>query len=43
MKAYWGVEVSQLQAPAALSPGKKLLVPIRQEAGWAPEPFWTRW
>jgi hypothetical protein len=38
------MEVSgQLQAPAALPPGKKLLVPIGYEAGWGPEPFWTRW
>jgi hypothetical protein len=38
------MEVSgQLHAPAALPPGKKPLVPIGQEAGWAPEPFWTRW
>jgi hypothetical protein len=38
------MEVSgQLHAPAALPPGKNSLVPIGQEAGWAPEPFWTRW
>jgi hypothetical protein len=38
------MEVSgQLHAPAALPPGKEPLVPIRYEAGWAPEPFWTRW
>jgi hypothetical protein len=34
------MEVSgQLQAPAALLPGKGPPVPIGQEAGWAPEPF----
>jgi hypothetical protein len=33
----------QLHAPAALPPGKKPLVPIGQEAEWAPEPFWRRW
>jgi hypothetical protein len=32
----------QLHAPAALLPGKEPLVPIGYEAGWAPEPFWTR-
>jgi len=32
----------QLHAPVALPPGKKLLVSIGQEAGWAPEPVWTR-
>jgi hypothetical protein len=38
------MEVSgQLHAPAALPPGQEPLVPIGQEAGWAPEPFWTRW
>jgi hypothetical protein len=38
------MEVSgQLQAPAALPTGEEPLVPIRREAGWAPEPFWTRW
>jgi hypothetical protein len=32
------MEVSgQLHAPAALPPGKELLVPIGQEGGWAPE------
>jgi hypothetical protein len=29
--------------PAALYPGKNPLAPIGQEAGWTPEPFWTRW
>jgi hypothetical protein len=33
----------QLLAPAALSPEKEPLVPIGWEAGWAPEPVWTRW
>jgi hypothetical protein len=38
------MEVSgQLHAPVALLPGKEPLVPIGQEAGWAPEPFWMRW
>jgi hypothetical protein len=37
------MEVSrQLHAPAALPPGKEPLVPFGWEAGWAPEPFWTR-
>jgi hypothetical protein len=37
------MEVSgQLHAPAALSPGEEL-VPIGQEAEWAPEPVRTRW
>jgi hypothetical protein len=27
----------QLHAPAALPPGKELLVPIGWEAGWVPE------
>jgi hypothetical protein len=31
----------QLHALPALPPGKELPVPIRQEAGWAPEPVWT--
>jgi hypothetical protein len=26
----------------ALAPGKGPLVPIIQEAGWAPEPVWTK-
>jgi hypothetical protein len=33
----------QLHVPAALPPKKELLVPIEYEAGWASEPFWTRW
>jgi hypothetical protein len=38
------MEVSgHLHAPAALSPGKEPVVPIGKEAGWAVEPFWTRW
>jgi hypothetical protein len=37
------MEVSgQLHAPAALLLGKDPLVPVGFEAGWAPEPFWTR-
>jgi len=38
------MEVSgQLHAPAALLPVKEPMVLIVEEAGWAPEPFWTRW
>jgi hypothetical protein len=34
---------SQHHAPVALlAPGKGPLVPIVQEAGWAPEPVWTQ-
>jgi hypothetical protein len=33
----------QLHSPAALFPGKESMVPIGQEAGWTPEPVWTRW
>jgi hypothetical protein len=33
----------RLHAPAALPPGKELLIPIGKEAEWAPEPFWARW
>ena len=33
----WGIHS---HAPAASTPGKDLL-PIVQEAGWAPEPVWT--
>jgi hypothetical protein len=29
--------------PGRFIPGKGPLVPTEQEAGWAPEPFWTRW
>jgi hypothetical protein len=37
------MEVSgQLHAPAALLPGKETLTPIGYEAGWTPEPYWTR-
>jgi hypothetical protein len=32
----------QHHASAALYPGKRLLVPIEQEAEWAPEPVWTQ-
>jgi len=31
-------ESGQLNDPAALPPGKELLVPIGEEAGWSPEP-----
>jgi hypothetical protein len=38
------MEVSgQLQALAALPPGKEPLVPTGYEAGWAPESVWTLW
>jgi hypothetical protein len=33
----------QLHAPAALPPGKEPSVPIRYEAGWAPEPVLMQW
>jgi hypothetical protein len=32
----------QCHALVALAPGKGPLVPIVQEAGWAPEPVWTQ-
>jgi hypothetical protein len=32
----------QRLAPAALYPLERPLVPIGQEAGWAPEPVWTQ-
>jgi hypothetical protein len=37
-----GGELSALRPGRALSPGKGPLVPIGQEAGWAPEPVWTQ-
>jgi hypothetical protein len=38
------MEVSgQLHAPAALPSGKEPLLPTEYEAGWAPQPVWTRW
>jgi hypothetical protein len=36
-------ESGQLHALANLLPGKEPLVSIGYEAGWAPEPVWTRW
>jgi hypothetical protein len=33
----------QLHTPAALLPKKETVVHIGREAGWAPEPVWTRW
>jgi hypothetical protein len=37
------MEVSgQLHDPAALPQEKQPLVPTRQEAGWAPQPVWTK-
>jgi len=33
----------QLHAPAVSPQEKEVPVRIRQEAGWAPEPEWTRW
>jgi hypothetical protein len=41
---HW-LEVSgQLHGPAALSPGKERpVVPIREEAGYAPELVWKQW
>jgi hypothetical protein len=35
--------VLELHAAASLPTGKKPLVPIGQEAGWAPESVWTTW
>jgi hypothetical protein len=35
-------ESGQLQAPVASAPGEQLLVPTREEAGWAPEPVVTK-
>jgi len=36
------MEVSgQLDAPAILPPEKVPLIPIGEEAGWAPEQVWT--
>jgi hypothetical protein len=32
----------QLHVSAALPPGKEPLVLIGYEAGWAPEPIWTK-
>jgi hypothetical protein len=32
-----------LHVPSALTPAKKLPMPIGQEAGWTPEPVWTLW
>jgi hypothetical protein len=38
------MEVSgQLHAPVALSQGEESTVPTEHEAGWVPEPVWTRW
>jgi len=38
------MEVSnQLHTLTALLLGKESLVPIGQEAGWAPEEVWTQW
>jgi hypothetical protein len=34
--------IGQLYTPAALPPAKEPLVPIGYEAGWDPEPVWTR-
>jgi hypothetical protein len=36
------VEWSASLSGRALAPGKGPPVPIVQEAGWAPEPVWTR-
>jgi hypothetical protein len=33
----------QLEASAALLPGKEPSVPIAWNAGWAREPVWTTW
>jgi hypothetical protein len=37
-----GGEWSESGPGRALPPGKGPLVPIIQEAGWAPEPVWTQ-
>jgi hypothetical protein len=37
-----GGEWSASRPGRALPPGKEHLVPIGQEAGWAPEPVWTQ-
>jgi hypothetical protein len=38
------MEVSgQLDAPAALSPGKQPPVPIGEEGGWVPKSAWIFW
>jgi hypothetical protein len=34
-------ESSQLNPPAVLNPVAEPPVPIREEAGWVPEPVWT--
>jgi hypothetical protein len=33
----------QLHAASRFTPGKGPPVPIRKEAGWAPDPAWTLW
>jgi hypothetical protein len=33
----------QLHSPTALSPEKESPIPIRWDAGWAPDPVWTLW
>jgi len=33
----------QLHDPVTLPLGKETLIPPGYEAGWAPEPIWTRW
>jgi hypothetical protein len=38
-----GGEWSASRLGRALPPGKGPPVPIIQEAGWSPEPVWTRW
>jgi hypothetical protein len=38
-----GGEWSASRPGSALPPGKGPLVPTVQEAGWAPEPVWTKW
>jgi hypothetical protein len=37
-----GGEWSASRPGRALPPGKGPLIPIAQEAGWAPEPVWTQ-
>jgi hypothetical protein len=40
---HWMEVSGQLHAPADLLPGKEPLVPIGQEVGWVPVPFWMQW
>jgi hypothetical protein len=37
------VLVSEWSVSRLFTPGEKPPVPIGQEAGWSPQPVWTRW